>query len=211
MCCFVIDEFCVRYNRMKKILSLLETFLYLTLISCASNQAMKKEDITKLSPDKTFQSDSEPLKDNSSLPPAKLNKGGKSLRLVRVMEGGSCKNDTQGAKGVFLTYADPDDVERIKRERGSEIFANFEKQIQGFSLAAFDKAVKSTEIAIDPFALDTDDAQSKLFDKLAEAFKRNVNKDITAFEAKTSLTIDVIPFRRTFEFYINNCEATHTH
>ena len=196
---------------MKNIILLLAVLLVLTFVSCASDQAVKKRGRTELPAEKTMQPEIEFSPDNSFSPPASIKKGGKSLRLVKAMEGGSCKNDNQGAKGLFLLYADPDDFQRIKHEKGSGIFAAFEKQIHAFSLTAFDNAVKSTNIAIDPFAFDSDDAQSKLSDKLAEAFKLNVIKDITAFEAETSLTIDVVAFKRTFEFYFDNCEATHTH
>ena len=196
---------------MKIILSLLAVFLVFTLVSCASDQAVKKGGSTEMPQDKTIQPEIEISQDNGSSLPAIIKKSGKSLRLVKAMEGGSCKNDNQGAKGLFLLYADPDDVERIKLEKGSVIFADFEKQIHAFSLTAFDNAVKSTNIAIDPFAFDSGDAKRKLSDKLAEAFKLNVNKDITAFEAKTSLTIDIVAFKRAFKFYIDNCEATHTH
>ena len=127
------------------------------------------------------------------------------------MEGGACKNDKQGAQGVFLIYSDPDDIERIKREKGSEIFSAFEKEIQEFSLVALDKAVKSIEITVDPFALDEADAQSKVFIRLAKSFRLFVEKDIARFQEKTSLTVEIIPFKRTFEFYINNCEVAHAH
>ncbi|MEE9356086.1 MAG: hypothetical protein V3U75_10900 [Methylococcaceae bacterium] len=196
---------------MKYILSPIAAFLVMTLVSCASDHSLTKSDNTEHSQDKTIQPEIEISHDRSFSPPTRIKKGEKSLRLVKAMEGGSCKNDKQGAKGLFLLYADLDDFERIKLEKGSAVFADFEKQIHAFSLTAFDSAIKSTNIAIDPFAFDPGDAQSKLSNKLAEAFKLNVNKYITAFEAETSLTIDVVAFKRFFKFYIDNCEATHTH
>lgn len=42
-------------------------------------------------------------------------KMGKSLQLVRIMEGGACKNTQQGAFGLFKLYANLDDIKRIKR------------------------------------------------------------------------------------------------
>ncbi len=195
---------------MKNILSLLTALLVLTLVSCASDHGVKKSGSTELPQNTMTQPEIESSHDYSFSPPTSIKKRGKTLRLVKAMEGGSCKNDNQGAKGLFLLYADPDDFERIKLEKGNAVFADFEKQIHAFSLTAFDNAVKSTNIAIDPFAFDPKDVQSKLSNKLAEAFKLNVNKDIAAFEAKTSLTIDVIAYKRFFKFYIDNCEATHT-
>ena len=58
-------------------------------------------------------------------PPMTIMKGEKKLNLVRIMDGGICKNEFQGAKGAFLLYADSNDIERIKREKGAAIFSDF--------------------------------------------------------------------------------------
>ena len=65
-------------------------------------------------------------------PPLTLVKGNKTLNLVRIMDGGACKNDYQGVKGAFLVYADPTDIDRIKRDKGPQIFSDFESKIQIF-------------------------------------------------------------------------------
>ena len=55
-------------------------------------------------------------------------KSGKTLNLVRIMDGAACKNEFEGAKGSFLLYADPTDIERIKREQGVKVFTEFENK-----------------------------------------------------------------------------------
>ncbi len=66
------------------------------------------------------------------------------------MDGGACKNDFQGAKGAFLLYADPADIDRIKREKGPRIFSDFENKIQAFSTDALQEAINATNLAEDP-------------------------------------------------------------
>lgn len=139
-------------------------------------------------------------------PPRKKIKDGRQLELVRMMDGGVCKNDDQGAKGIFLLYANADDIARIKDEQGEAVFGDFETEIREFSLKAFQKAVMDTNIGYDPFALDTDDAQRKLTDKLINEFNTAVDGDMQEFERKTTLAIDIEPFRRSFVFYLNACE-----
>ncbi len=148
---------------------------------------------------------------DSPAPPVTLDQGSNQLKLVRMMEGGACKNEQQGAKGVFLVYSDPDDIARIKSAQGSKVFSAFEQEIQNFSLVALNNAVQSIEFEIDPFALDQADAQSKVFVELAKSFRLFIKQDIAEFKQKTTLTIEIIPYQRTFEFYINSCEATHAH
>ena len=154
---------------------------------------------------------SESSQDDTAMPPPSKQKDSELLKLVRLMEGGACKNDDQGAKGIFLLYSSPHDIERIQVDKGTQIFADFEKKIQAFSLVAFDRAVKATNIALNPFALDSDDAQHKVAQQLIRKFGEAIASDIKEFQEKTTLTIDVVPFARSFEFYINGCEATHVH
>jgi hypothetical protein len=182
-----------------------------SLVSCASKQIGTSDKPNIDNTTNKTEASSESFYSDSPTPQTTLEKGSKRLKLVRVMEGGACKNDKQGAQGVFLIYSDPDDIERIKRKKGSAIFSIFEKEIQEFSLVALDKAVKAIEITVDPFALDDADAQSKVFIRLAKSFRLFVEKDRANFQKKTSLTVEIIPFKRTFEFYINNCEVDHAH
>lgn len=196
---------------MRAIKRIIVVTVFICLTSCASKQIVTSDEPDFDETKNKTEAISEPFYSDSSTPPTTLEKGSKRLKLVRVMEGGACKNDQQGARGVFLIYSDPDDIKRIKREKGSEIFTTFEKEIQEFSLVALDKAVKAIEIDVDPFALDEADAQSKVFIRLAKSFRLFVEKDKANFQKKTSLTVEIIPFKRTFEFYINNCEVTHAH
>ncbi len=202
---------------MKAIKQIAISAVFICLTSCANkpietaSQPNIDETINKTDPS------SELIYSDSTTPPETFEKGSKQLRLVRMMEGGACKTDQQGAKGVFLIYSDPDDIDRIMDEQGSEIFSSFEKEIQDFSLVALDKAVKSTEITVDTTAADEADeadeadAQSKVFTRLARSFRLFVDEEIAKFQQKTTLTVAIIPFKSAFEFYTNNCEATHLH
>lgn len=183
----------------------------LALVSCATQDAKREQNARPDTSKRPSYPEAGSLSGGARVPPPSRQKGSKTLKLVRVMEGGACKDDDQGAKGVFLVYSDPEDIERIKDEKGKQIFADFERKIQGFSLVAFDRVVKASEIAVDPFALDIDDAQSKVATKLIKKFAETIQIDIEKFEQATTLTIDVVPFAPSFEFYVNDCEATHTH
>jgi hypothetical protein len=73
---------------------------------------------------------------------------GQTLQLVRVMEGGACKNSQQGAFGLFKLYVNLDDIERVKQAQGSEVFADFELSIQDFSMHALQQAVNRFDFKI---------------------------------------------------------------
>ena len=196
---------------MRTIQKMLIVAILVWLTACANKQDTvinKPEDVISIN---TTEPSSAIFYSDSAIPPPILEFGSKQLKLTRIMEGGACKNEREGTKGIFLIYSDPADIKRIKAEQGTEIFAEFEKEIQDLSLLALNQAVQSTEIRVDPFALDQSDAQSKVFMRLAKAFRLAITKDITDFQQKTSLAIEIIPYKRTFEFYINNCEATHSH
>ncbi len=142
-------------------------------------------------------------------PPLTRVKGDKILNLVRIMDGGACKNDYQGAKGAFLLYADPADIERIKREKGAQVFSDFENKIQSFSTEALQRAINETNLAEDPFALGTDEAREKLTQQLSNNFRSSVTNAVNAFQKETTLTLDVIPFTPSFIFYQQGCDTTH--
>ncbi len=181
------------------------------LASCASQQNKDpQETVTEQTQETDTASDTLPSQSGNTLPHSK-NKNGLTLSLVRVMEGGACKDDDHGARGVFLVYANPADVKRIKAEQGDAVFSEFEKEIQDFSLLSFQKAVVNSDLAIDPFALDSNDAQRKVANDLARKFKAHVAKSIDAFIGETGLNIDIEPLRRSFIFYTDGCEATHLH
>lgn len=181
------------------------------LCACASREIRPQKETGAESPDSITSEDAKSSREGEILPPPETRKGSETLKLVRVLEGGVCKNDEQGAKGVFLLYSSPDDIARLKKEKGAQIFSEYEKQIQGFSLVAFDKAVRASDIGVDPFALDNADAQRKVAKQVVKEFDDAIENDVTQFEKTTTLTIDVKPFEPYLEFYVNECEATHTH
>ncbi|MFA6164673.1 MAG: hypothetical protein WC685_14740 [Methylobacter sp.] len=142
-------------------------------------------------------------------PPLTLVKGNKTLNLVRIMDGGACKNDEQGVKGTFLVYADPTDIDRIKRDKGPQIFSDFESKIQFFSSNVLQDTINATNLAEDPFTLGADEAQQKLANQLTNNFRNAVADSVNKFQKETTLTIDIVPFIPSFVFYQRGCEATH--
>ncbi len=189
---------------MKASIQVLISIVFITLTAC-STQEVKQDAKSPPSPDKL-----PAAIDNSLQNPSPIwLKENKTLNLVRVMDGGACKNDFQGAKGTFLIYADPADIERIKRDKGPQIFSNFEAKIQTFSTQALQEAINATNLAEDPFALGADEAQEKLTKQLSNNFRESVAGAIHIFQKETSLTIDVVPFASSFIFYQQGCEATH--
>ena len=141
-------------------------------------------------------------------PPLTIMKGDKKLNLVRIMDGGICKNEFQGAKGTFLLYADPSDIDRIKREQGAAVFSAFETKIQDLSGDVLLEAIDKTNLSEDPFALGEDEAQQKLAKKLTHNFRNAATGAIDTFQKETTLTIDITAFPPSFIFYQKGCEIT---
>jgi hypothetical protein len=125
------------------------------------------------------------------------------------MDGGICKNEFQGAKGAFLLYADPNDIDRIKREKGAAIFSAFETKIQDISGDVLQEAIDKTNLSEDPFALGEDDAQQKLANQLTKNFRNAAADAIERFKKETTLTIDITAFSPSLIFYQKGCEVTH--
>ncbi len=148
-----------------------------------------------------------PISDKSSLPiPGLTNlKSGKTLKLVRIMEGGACKNKQQGAVGMFRLYANPTEITQIKQNQGPKVFADFERQIQSFSMLALQHAINLLDFQ------DTASTQQQLTKKLTKSFSDLIANDITKFETKTTLTIDVIPIQESMTIYLDGCETPHEH
>ena len=121
---------------------------------------------------------------------------------------GICKNEFQGAKGAFLLYADPSDIDRIKREKGAAVFSAFETKIQDLSGDVLLEAIDKTNLSEDPFALGEDEAQEKLAKKLAHNFRNAASDAIDTFQKETTLTIDIAAFPPSFVFYQKGCEIT---
>lgn len=193
---------------MKASLQVLIGIAFITLSACSTQEV--KQDTKSISPPaKLPATPDDSLQKSGQNPPLNLTKDEKTLNLVRIMDGGACKNDYQGAKGTFLVYADPSDIERIKREKGPQIFSDFEVKIQNFSTDALQEAVNATNLAEDPFALGADEAQEKLAKQLFNYFRDSVAGAINNFQKETTLTIDIVPFTPSFIFYQQGCEATH--
>lgn len=141
-------------------------------------------------------------------PPLTELKNGKTLNMVRVMDGAVCKNDLQGVKGTFLVYANPDDIERIKREKGTQIFADFEVKIQNLATEALQTATDATNLAEDPFAISAQVVQQKLANQLTANFQDSIAAGLQRFQQDTTLSIDIVPFPPSLIFYQKDCEAT---
>lgn len=164
----------------------------------------------KTSPDG---STAQPVEPEASIseqaPPSTWKRQDKTLRLVRVMDGGACKNPLQGARGAFLLYAEPADVERIKNEQGTKVFSGFEKKIETFSAEALQKAVNAINFEEDPFSLGEDDFQQKLFQQLNSQFRLAVEPALKSFNKETTLLVDIVPFVPSFDFLQKGCDASH--
>jgi len=141
-------------------------------------------------------------------PPLTELKNGKTLNMVRVMDGAACKNDLQGVKGTFLVYANPEDIERIKREKGAQIFADFEIKIQNLATEALQTATDATNLAEDPFAISAQVVQQKLANQLSANFQDSIAAGLKRFQQETTLSIDIVPFPPSLIFYQKDCEAT---
>jgi len=193
-------------------LNFLTGIAFITLAACSIQNV--KQDVTTNTPPRaidkapTMANEAEQISGHN--PPMIIMKDGKKLNLVRIMDGGICKNEFQGVKGAFLLYADTNDIERIKREKGVTVFSAFETKIQTISGEILQEAVDKTNLSEDPFALGEDDAQQKLADKLVKNFNNAAIEDINAFEKETTLTIDISAFPPSLVFYQKSCEATHT-
>jgi len=192
---------------MKASVQILIGMALIALTAC-STQEVKQEAKPGPAPDKLPAITDESLQPSGQNPPLTLTKGDKTLNLVRVMDGGACKNDFQGAKGAFLVYADPADIERIKREKGTQIFGDFETKIQNFSIQALQDAINATNLAEDPFALGADEAQEKLTKQLSNHFRTSIADAVKLFQKQTTLTVDVVPFAPSLIFYQQGCGAT---
>lgn len=193
---------------MKTSLHILTGIAFIALTAC-STQEVKQDTAAVSAPAKLQAIADDSLQNSAQDPPLTLLKDDKTLNLVRIMDGGACKNDFQGAKGAFLVYADPADIERIKGEKGPQIFSDFEIKIQAFATEALQVAINATNLNEDPFALGADEAQEKLAKQLFNNFRNSVANAVKLFQKETTLMIDVVPFSPSFIFYQQGCDATH--
>jgi len=181
---------------------------FIALTAC-STQEVKHDEKAVSAPDKMPATTEDASKSSGPNPPMTMTSDDKTLNLVRIMDGGACKNDFQGAKGAFLVYAYPDDIERIKREKGPQTFSEFESKIETIATHAFQEALNDTNLAEDPFSLGADEAQEKLSKQLAKNFRSNIAEPVKLFQKETTLKIDIVPFAPSLIFYQQGCEATH--
>lgn len=188
-------------------IQLVTSITFLMLEAC-STQQVQQNTLYQSKPIDSAPSTETAWSNSGVNPPLKIIKDDKALNLVRIMDGGICKNDFQGAKGEFLIYADPNDIERIKREKTPEIFKDFENKIQVFSTQVLQEAIDATNLAEDPFSLGEDEAQQKLATQLVNNFRNAVKPAVKAFQKETTLTIDVAPFSPSFVFYQKGCDMT---
>jgi hypothetical protein len=190
-------------------LKFLTSITFITLAACSAQEV--KQNLTNNSAtDKKPPTMANEAESMSGLnPPMTIMKGEKKLNLVRIMDGGICKNEFQGAKGAFLLYADLNDIERIKREKGTAIFRDFETKIQDISGGVLQEAIDKTNLSEDPFALGEDEAQQKLANKLVNNFRNAATDAIDTFQKETTLTIDITAFPPSLVFYQKGCETTH--
>lgn len=193
---------------MKASIQVLMGIAFITLTAC-STQELKHDTKAVSPPDKMTAITEDSSQRSGQNPPLTWTKDDLTLNLVRIMDGGACKNDFQGAKGAFLVYAGPADIERIKREKGPQIFSDFENKIQAFSTQALQEAINATNLSEDPFALGADEAQEKLAKQLSNNFRGSIADAVNLFQKETTLTIDVVPFAPSLVFYQQGCEATH--
>ncbi len=185
------------------------TALTMSIFAACSTQQVK-QDTTASTPatPKPVPLPDDAMQLSGQNPPMTVDKNGLTLKLVRIMDGGVCKNELEGAKGVFLVYADTADIERIKREKGAKIFSEFEDKIQTFSSDVLQTTVDDMNLAEDPFALGNDEAQEKLANQLADKFHNAAADAINNFQKETTLILDVRAFPPSFVFFQKGCEVT---
>ena len=184
------------------------TIMTLITLAACSTQKVKQDAATDTAPDQSPIVANEAEAMSGQNPPMTLMKDGKKLNLVRVMDGGICKNEFQGAKGVFLLYTDPNDLERIKREKGTAVFSAFETKIQAIAANGLQEAIDKTNLSEDPFALGEDEAQQKLAKQLVHNFRNAAADAIDSFQKETTLPIDITIFPPSLIFYQKGCEVT---
>lgn len=151
----------------------------------------------------------DPMDASEEVPSPTHVKEGRELRLVRVMEGGVCKNEREGVEGLFLLYADTDDVERIKITEGAQIFGDFEREIEAISAMALQETIKGIYLGGDSLFPDSPTSQQNMLNEFELQFVDTIESAIDAFQQKTTLTIDILPFIPSLYFYSEGCELGH--
>lgn len=185
---------------MRKAATILCSFFLISLSAC-TQQSVKEEQTVSIPT-----ADAPPP--SEQLPPLTEVKNGKTLNIVKIMDGAACKNDYQGVKGTFLVYANPIDIERIKKEKSTAVFAEFENKIQALASDALQQATEATNLAKDPFALGPDQAQQNLANQLGANFQQAIEVELKKFIKATTLTIDIHPFAPSLSFFQTACDTS---
>ncbi|MEQ1636236.1 MAG: hypothetical protein ABL903_06055 [Methylococcales bacterium] len=188
-----------------KLLKLLTMLSLLALSACTSTPKIQTPETPAVTNDQTIINK---IPKAEGDPPMTILKAGKPMQLVRMMEGGACKNPQQGVKGVFLLYADADDVQRIKTQQGNQVFAEFEKTITDFSVVALQTVVNKINFGTDTPNSDPKVTHQNLTQQFQPLFQAAIASSITNFQTKSTLKIAVQPFDADLVFYKNGCEAT---
>ncbi|GAB6142074.1 hypothetical protein JCM14076_28030 [Methylosoma difficile] len=202
---------------MNKALATLAVFATLNLLACSSQPSKDTPAVTAAPEASTATAPAAPQQppvianekymQEGQNPPMSIKQGKKTLGLVRIMDGGVCKNPQQGTRGSFLIYADLDDIKHIKKQKGEKIFAEFETKIQEFSAEALQEAVDQTNLGQDPFVLDNQEAQDKLAKQLDSQFQKAVAGALKQFKKDHHLTVDVVAFQPSFIFFQSGCDT----
>lgn len=196
---------------MNKIYRLL-TIILLTMLSACSTQSVKTTSISESSTIQPKASEAAVILDKSlAAPDLYMTKNSKTLKLTKIMEGGACKDNQQGALGLFRLYTNPDDVKRIKQSQNVGVFADFEKSIQLFSMQALQQAVDQLDFQSYLFEIDENKVKKNLATQLSHLFIQLISDDIAEFETNTTLMIDVSPLPDSLTIYLNGCEMAHDH
>lgn len=172
----------------------LTSLILLQLTACADNPTVTTEQNRIKSP--------------QSEPPMIIQQAGRSMQLVRILEGGVCKNELQGVKGGFLLYADTEDMKRIKAEKGAKAFPEFEQTITDFSLVTLQTVAQKINYALSLQKTKPTDMQSPLSEHFTTLFSEAIAAPIARFQRTTTLKIAIQPFAPELIFYQYNCEAT---
>lgn len=159
--------------------------------------------------DEFFVYQADPMETSEDVPSPTHIKEGRELRLVRVMEGGVCKNEREGVEGLFLLYADTDDVERIKTTYGAQVFGEFEREIETISAMALQETIKGIYLGGDSIFPDSPTSQQNMLNEFELQFADTIERAIDDFQQKTTLTIDILPFIPSLYFYSEGCELSH--
>lgn len=185
----------------------LSFLLFTALSACSSKpQQQLREQVPVTDQEEIVADPIAPVPLDSAAIPRTIHSGDRVLSLVRMMDGGVCKNDTQGVSGVFLVYADSNDISRVIEKQGKDVFSSFDVEIENIALAALTQAVNSNDLSIDPFALDVENAHQRIAGKLSKAFIQAVTSKTNLFQQASGLYIEIYPFDPGYVFFLEGCD-----